>query len=99
MMGMPFEGHGTDRYDNMTGKYVSTWVDNMGTGILYMTGDCKGNVCTSTGDMTDPMTGKKVTTKMVSTWNDDGTMKMEMFAGDGSGNEMKTMEMLVQKKS
>ena len=98
MMGMPFEGHGTDGYDNMTHKFVSTWVDNMGTGIMYMTGDCKDNVCTSTGDMMDPMSGQKVTTKMVSTWNADGTLKMEMYAKDASGNEMKTMEMLVAKK-
>ena len=98
MMGMPFEGIATDGYDNMTGKYVSTWMDNMGTGIMYMTGECKDNVCTSSGDMIDPMSGQKITSKMVSTWNADGTLKMEMFAKDASGKEMKTMEMLVQKK-
>jgi len=30
--GQPFEGHATDGYDNVAGKYVSSWVDNMGTG-------------------------------------------------------------------
>ena len=39
-MGMPFEGHGTDGYDNVSKQYVSSWVDNMGTGILHSTGTC-----------------------------------------------------------
>jgi hypothetical protein len=73
-------------------------MDNMGTGIMYMIGECKDNVCTASGDMIDPMSGQKVTSKTVSTWNSDGTLKMEMFAKDPSGNEMKTMEILVQKK-
>ncbi len=33
-MGMPFEGMGIDGYDNLAKQYVSTWVDNMGTGIM-----------------------------------------------------------------
>src|SRR5215213_2959322 len=34
-MGMPFEGRGTNGYDNLSKQYVSTWIDNMGTGIMY----------------------------------------------------------------
>src|SRR5687768_11721588 len=34
MMGMPFTGHGMMGYDNVTGKYWSTWNDNMSTGIM-----------------------------------------------------------------
>src|SRR5512132_483462 len=33
MMGMPFEGHGMSGFDNVTGKYWSTWTDSMGTGL------------------------------------------------------------------
>lgn len=99
IMGMDFEGHSTDGYDNMSKQYVSTWVDNMGTGIMSMTGTCSGKVCTSTGDTLDPMKGgQKVTMKGVSTWIDDSSYKFEMFAKDASGNEMKTMEFLVKKK-
>src|SRR5262249_2628167 len=36
MMGQPFEGHGVTGYDNMKKKYVSTWIDNGGTGIMTM---------------------------------------------------------------
>ena len=40
MMGMPFEGHSTMAYDNVQKKYLSTWIDNMGTGIMFGSGTC-----------------------------------------------------------
>ena len=36
--GQPMEGISTMGYDNAKKLYVSTWIDNMGTGIAYMTG-------------------------------------------------------------
>src|SRR5262249_43819145 len=36
MMGGPFNGMGITGYDNVIGKYVGTWIDNMGTGIETM---------------------------------------------------------------
>lgn len=100
MMGMPFEGRGTDGYDNVAKQYVGTWVDNMGTGILYMTGSCEngGKKCTLSGDMMDPASGQKVTLRTVTTWTDNNSFKMEMFGKDPSGKEFKTMEMNVKKK-
>ena len=38
MMGQPFSGVGIDAYDNMTKKYVTAWIDSMGTGIFMMEG-------------------------------------------------------------
>jgi hypothetical protein len=38
---MPFEGRGTEAYDNITKQYVNTWIDNMGTGIMHSTGPCQ----------------------------------------------------------
>jgi len=38
MMGMPFSGMGLYGFDNVIGKYVSTWIDNMGTGIMTSVG-------------------------------------------------------------
>jgi hypothetical protein len=38
MMEMPFEGLGYTAYDNAVKKYVGTWMDNMGTGIMVSTG-------------------------------------------------------------
>ncbi|HBL29200.1 MAG TPA: hypothetical protein DD490_20405 [Acidobacteria bacterium] len=99
-MGMPFEGHGTDGYDNVTKQYVNTWVDNMGTGIMYATGTCEdgGKKCTTTGAMSDAMSNTVVTSKSVLTWVDDNTFKNEMYAKDPSGNEFKTMEIVAKRK-
>ena len=102
MMGQPFEGRGTDGYDNLSQKHVSSWVDNMGTGIMYSTGTCdaSGKVCTSTtaADMMDPMTGQMTSTRMVVTWKDDKNFGMEMYMKPAGGAETKSMEMTVTKK-
>ena len=97
-MGMDFEGHGTEGYDNLAKKYVSSWVDNMGTGILYTSGTCEQGVCKQAGSMIDPMTGKDTPWKSVVTWQDDNTFKLEMFGNDPSGKEMKMMEFTVKRK-
>jgi hypothetical protein len=72
MMGMEFHGYGTVGYDNMLKKYVGTWIDNMGTGIMTMTGTSPDGGKTINWDATgsDPITGKvqkyNSTMKMVS---------------------------------
>jgi len=60
MMGQPFSGMGVTGYDNVLGKFVSTWIDNMGTGIMTSQGtlDKSGKVITWVGSMSDPVTGK-----------------------------------------
>jgi hypothetical protein len=99
-MGMPFEGRGTEAYDNVGKMYVSSWVDNMGTGIMYMMGTCDEAVrtCTYTGDVWDPMTSKKGSMKQVITWMDDNNFKNEMYGPDPSGKEMKMMEIVAKRK-
>jgi hypothetical protein len=99
-MGMPFEGRGTNGYDNLSKQYVGTWIDNMGTGIMYSTGTCDANgmKCEDKGDMMDPMTGKKSYMRSVVTWTGDKSFKMESFGPGPSGQEVKTMEMVVTKK-
>jgi hypothetical protein len=99
-MGMPFEGRGTDGYDNVAKQYVASWIDNMGTGIMYSTGTCDdaGKVCTYTGDVWDPTTGKKSTMKSVITWVDDNTFTNEMYGNDPTGKEMKMMEITAKRK-
>jgi len=59
MMGQPFTGIGTQGYDNHTKKYVSTWMDPMGTGIFLMegTGSADGKTITLKGSHQDPMEG------------------------------------------
>jgi hypothetical protein len=98
--GMPFEGRGTEGYDNMSKQFVSSWIDNMGTGIILSTGTCddSGNVCTLTGESIDPMSGQKSTMKSVITWSGNDSFKNEMYGKDSSGNETKMMEITATRK-
>ena len=94
MMGMPFSGIGVTGYDNVLGKYVSTWIDNMGTGIMTSTGtaDASGKVIAWNGMMSDPITGKLAKERMVTTVMDDNHHTFEMFSTPpGAKKEMKTM--------
>lgn len=100
-MGQPFEGRSTDGYDNVAKQYVSSWVDNQGTGIMNSTGSCDAGckVVNMNADMLDPVSGKKIATKQTTTWSDDTHFKMEMFMVDpASGQSVKMMEISAQKK-
>src|SRR6266436_3027817 len=56
MMGAPFTGHGMTGFDNVTGKYWSTWNDSMSTGVMLSEGTCDAQkVCTFTGTWNDPI--------------------------------------------
>src|SRR6185503_4508262 len=54
-MGQAFNGLGHTGYDNFKKKYVSTWMDNMGTMVMVMEGtaDATGKVTTYTGTIDD----------------------------------------------
>lgn len=93
MMGQPFEGQGTLAWDNARKMLISTWIDNMGTGIMYMEGtwDDASKSATMNGKTTDPMTGKEMDVKQTFTVVNDNTQKMEMFMTQ-DGQEFKTME-------
>jgi hypothetical protein len=56
-MGQPFQGIGYSGYDNVTGRYTSTWADNMSTGTLLAYGDYDPTSKTYTfkSEMADPM--------------------------------------------
>ncbi|MCB0464366.1 MAG: DUF1579 domain-containing protein [Aequorivita sp.] len=99
MMGMPFEGRSTIAYDNATNEYISTWIDNMGTGLAVMKGkyDEASKSTTFTGSMVDPMTGKEKQMKQVYTIVDDNTRKMEMYEISEGGKETKNMEIIMKR--
>lgn len=61
--GAPFEGVSVTGYDNVRGKYTSTWHDSMGTGIFMSMGDYDPATRTYTlrGTMADPMKPKELT--------------------------------------
>lgn len=98
-MGMPFEGYSIVGYDNARKIFVSSWVDNMGTGIMFMEGkwDEKTKTIHFTGKTTDPSSGKDVPVRETFTWIDDKKQKMEMFMTQ-EGKEYKSMEILFTRK-
>jgi hypothetical protein len=98
-MGMPFEGRGTEAYDNVTKQYVNTWIDSMGTGIMNSTGTCDdgGKKCSYNGMGSDPMAGKQTPMRSVITWVDGDTFTNEMYGNDPTGKEMKMMEITAKR--
>ncbi|MDC8105987.1 DUF1579 domain-containing protein [Chryseobacterium sp. PTM-20240506] len=102
MWGMPFEGRSIVGYDNATKKFVSTWMDNMGTGIMYTTGDWNASKKSIEfkGKMPDiARPGKECDVREVFTFVDDNTQIMEMYGpGSKTGKEMKTMEIKFTRK-
>lgn len=99
MMGMPFEGMMILGFDNIKKVLQSTWVDNMGTGIMNMTGtwDNASNSATFTGSMTDPMTGKDCQVREVFKIIDNNNQVLEMY-DNKTGTETKTMEIKYTRK-
>lgn len=96
MMGMPFEGHGTLGYDNAKKLFVSSWVDNLGSGIIKLEGpwDAASKTITLKGTCIDPSSGKECEMKEVFKVIDDNTQQMEMYGPSSKdGKEMKMMEM------
>ncbi len=99
MMGMPFTGHGMQGYDNVTGKYWSTWNDSMSTGVMLSEGTCDAqNVCTFTGSWNDPITKGTINSRMTSRWTSPTVQVFEMYVPGKDGKEMKMMEITYTKK-
>jgi hypothetical protein len=93
MMGNPFSGIGIHGYDNYAKKYVSIWVDSMGTAIHFFegTGSADGKTITQESHHDDPVKGPmkwRSVTRVV----DDDTHVFEMYGTDKSGKEEKMME-------
>jgi hypothetical protein len=100
-MGMPFEGMAVTAYDNYKKKYLSTWIDNMGTGIMNMEGtkDDASNTITYTGKMVHPANGKECDMKEVFKIIDDNNQLMEMYGPDPkTGKQYKSMEIKLSRK-
>jgi hypothetical protein len=94
--GMPFEGMGIDGYDNVNKEFFSVWMDNMGTGYMLSKGkeSADGKSVTFIGSTKDPMTGKMVEHRMVSTITGPDTSKFEMWMTPSGEKETKAMEIL-----
>ena len=99
MMGQSFEGKSTLAYNNASKEYTTTFIDNMGTGMLVAIGkyDEKSKSIEFKGDMINPLNGKKTPYRELYTFVDAATRKMEMFEVK-KGEEFKSMEILMKKQ-
>ena len=100
-MGMPFLGMSTTAYDNAKKVFVSTWIDNMGTGIMKMEGpwDEATKSTTLTGKVVEPFSGRECDFKEVYKIIDDNNQLMEMYGPDPkTGKQFKTMEIKLTRK-
>lgn len=100
MMGMPFNGQSTIGYDIHRKEFVSTWIDNMGSGIMVLKGpwDEATKTVSLKGRMVDPGTTGDVDVRETFKIIDDNTQEMEMFVMMPDGKEFKTMNIKYVKK-
>ena len=101
MMGMPFEGHGQLAYDNAKKMFVSTWIDNMGSGIMIMTGqyDDATKTMKLSGHQSDPMTGKDSPIRQEVRFVDDNNQSFTLYGPGMDGKETVYMEAVLKRKS
>lgn len=99
MMGQPFEGKSTLAYNNASEEYTTTFIDNMGTGMMVAMGKYDENKKSMElkGEMVNPVNGKKTPYREVYTIVDPKTRKMEMYDVK-NGSEYKSMEIVMTKK-
>ncbi|WP_259067804.1 DUF1579 domain-containing protein [Mucilaginibacter sp. X4EP1] len=95
--GMPYEAVSITGYDNMKKLFFSSYVDNMGTGVLNMEGpyDAATKTITLTGTEMDPVTGKEMKMRETLKMVDDYTEVTAMYDITG-GKETKIMEITLK---
>jgi len=99
MMGMPFQGESVTGYDNARKIFFHTWIDNMGTGMMY--GEGTWNNATKSiefkGMTTDPMTKAQMPFREVVKYTSDDSYTFEMY-NTYAGKEYKSMEITYTRK-
>jgi hypothetical protein len=102
MPGMgPYNGFGIHGYDNVAGKFVSTWIDNHGTGMMTGTGELSKDGKTLTWDyqFSCPLTKKASKMREVETITGPNTKTLEAWGADPkSGKEYQMMSIELTKK-
>jgi hypothetical protein len=93
-----FKGMGFEAYDNVKKKFVATWMDNMGTGIMMSEGtyDPVTKTFTYTGE-NEAMPGVKTKVREVIKLVDKDHHTLDFYE-DRGGQEAKTMEITYTRK-
>jgi hypothetical protein len=95
---MAFKGRSTEGYDNVKKKFIGTWMDNMGTGMMFTEGDydSASKTFTYTGEF-EMMPGMKQKVREVLKLTDKDHMVFEWYEDHG-GKEARTMEISYTRK-
>ena len=98
MKDVMFKGMAMEGYDNVKKKFVSSWVDNMGTGIEFSEGtyDPATKTFTYTSEV-EAIPGVKTPIREVVKVPDNNHMMLEWYENQG-GQEKNTMEINYTKK-
>jgi hypothetical protein len=97
-LGETFNGIGYTGYDNVSKKYVSTWMDSASTGMMWSTGSLDGKVVTMKATVNDPMTGKSSPIDEKLTITDADHHTLEMWGKAPDGKTFKMMEIQYTRK-
>ena len=100
MMGMPYTGHGMTGFDNVTGKYWSTWSDSMSTGLMVSEGTCddQGKACTFIGTWNDAIKKAPAKARMTIRRTSPTTEIFELYGPGKDDKEFRMMEITYTKK-
>ena len=101
--GQPFEGLGLLGFDNLKQKFISVWLDNMGTLLMQGEGtyDAATRTITERGEYADPLTGGKTQKKFRNVWKFIGEKEMgfEMWETGEDGKETLALELAYKKSA
>lgn len=99
MMEQPFNGWNIIGFDNGRKKWITFWIDSMGTGFFTGEGtaDASGKVITFDTQATDPMTKKISKGRQIWRLESDSRMVVEMFEKK-AGKDVRMMEIVYTKK-
>jgi hypothetical protein len=97
-LGESFNGIGYTGYDNVSKKYVSTWMDSASTGMMWSTGTLDGKAISMKATVNDPMTGKSSPVEEKLTIADADHHTLEMWGKAPDGKMFKMMEIQYTRK-
>ena len=91
-MGMPFEGIGYTGYDNVQQRYVGTWMDTFGTGVMTFLGVAKptDERIDTVAEGIEPSGQKRIFENIVRIHN-HGRHSYEMWTTGPTGKKHRTM--------
>lgn len=100
LMGMPLDGLGLAGFDNVSGRYWSTWNDSLSTGVRVAGGTCDatGKSCAWAGTYSDPDSGRSKPVRLELRLEGADREVLTAFEGGADGKEARTMELVYTRR-